>query len=47
MRALLTTIAAAALLSACGETPPKAETSPAAKTAPSSYDITRQYEKFA
>jgi len=55
MRAFLTTIAAAALLAACGETAPKTDVKAAPKTTDtkastptaSGYDITRQYEKFA
>ena len=51
MRALLTTLAASALLAACAETAPKSDiTKPDTETIPpvaAEYDITRQYEKFA
>jgi hypothetical protein len=50
MRVLLTTIAAAALLAACGETTPKTDTKTSSKAsapAAAEYNITRQYEKFA
>ena len=49
MRALLTTIAATALLSSCGQSAPTAETKKETQAAAptSAYDIQRQYEKFA
>jgi len=47
MRALLTTIAATALLVGCGETTPEADVKPDVEATETGYDITRQYEKFA
>lgn len=49
MRFFLTTLTAAALLAACGETAPQksAKTDTSAASTQDGYDITRQYEKFA